>query len=256
MTIANNSRVSTRSDGLGDSGNIQIRLENGRLDIINSNIQTTASRASGGSIFVDSNSIFLREDGNILTNILSGSGAGGNITLQVRSFIIALDDSDILAFSSEGSGGNIRLQTPGFFGENFTLDSLAADPEGLDGNGRVDINATGAVSGVVAIPNISVIENSLTNLQDTIIDTAALTAGSCIARTDADQGRFVITGSGGLPMQPGGSSVSVYPTGSVQSLPSAEPQAIWQPGDPIVEPTGVFSLPDGRLVLLPECEAR
>ena len=256
MTIANNSRVSTRSDGLGDSGNIQIRLENGRLDIINSNIQTTASRASGGSIFVDSNSIFLREDGNILTNILSGSGAGGNITLQVRSFIIALDDSDILAFSSEGSGGNIRLQTPGFFGENFTLDSLAADPEGLDGNGRVDINATGAVSGVVTIPNISVIENSLTNLQDTIIDTAALTAGSCIARTDADQGRFVITGSGGLPMQPGGSSVSVYPTGSVQSLPSAEPQAIWQPGDPIVEPTGVFSLPDGRLVLLPECEAR
>ena len=254
MTMTNNSRVSTRSDGLGDSGNIQIRLENGRLDIINSNIQTTAARSSGGSIFVDSNSIFLREDGNILTNILSGDGSGGNITLRARSFIIALDDSDILAFSSEGSGGNIILQTPGFFGENFTLDSLTADPEGLDGNGRVDINATGAVSGVVTIPNISVIENSLASLQDTIVDTATLTAGSCIARTGEEQGRFVVTGSGGLPMQPGDSRVSVYPTGSVQSLPSAEPQAVWQPGDPIVEPTDVFSLPDGRLVLSRACD--
>ncbi|WP_323365693.1 two-partner secretion domain-containing protein [Leptothoe sp. PORK10 BA2] len=254
IAMINNSRVSTRSDGLGDSGNIQIRLENGRLDIINSNIQTTSARASGGSIFVDSNNIFLREDGNILTSILSGSGSGGNITLLARSFIIALDDSDILAFSSEGSGGNITLQTPGFFGENFTVDSLTADPEGLDGNDRVDINATGAVSGAVTIPNISVIENSLTNLQDTIVDTATLTAGSCIARTNADQGRFVVTGSGGLPVQPGASRISVYPTGSVQSLPNTEPQAVWQPGDPIVEPTGVFPLPNGRLVLAQSCD--
>ncbi|NJL55174.1 hypothetical protein HC928_08275 [bacterium] len=79
-------------------------------------------------------------------------------------------------------------------------------------------------------------------------------AGSCIARTDADQGRFVNTGSGGLPARPGDSVISTYPTGDVQALPNPEePQAIWQPGDPIVEPTSVFSLPDGRLLLAREC---
>jgi large exoprotein involved in heme utilization and adhesion len=118
------------------------------------------------------------------------------------SSIIALDDSDILAFADDGAGGNITLQTPAFFGQNFTPASLTADPATLDGNDRVDINATGAISGVVTIPDVSFIENSLNDLTDNIVVTDQLLAGSCIARAGDDQATFVNTGSGGLPVRP------------------------------------------------------
>ena len=61
-----------------------------------------------------------------------------------------------------------------------------------------------------------------------------------------DQGSFVVTG-------PGDSSVSRYATGQVQMV-EGEAEAVWHPGDPIAEPTGVFKRADGRLVLSQDCE--
>ncbi|NEQ34606.1 MAG: S-layer family protein, partial [Leptolyngbya sp. SIO4C5] len=166
---------------------------------------------------------------------------------------IAFDDSDILANARDGRGGNITFNVQGFFGENFTPASANADPDTLDGNDRVDVNATGAVNGVVAIPNVSFIENSLTRLPDSIVPTDQVLAGSCISRAGDEQGSFVVTGGGGLPVRPSDNLPSTYSTGDVQALPNTPQSAQWQPGDNIVEPTGVFELSDGRLVLSREC---
>ena len=192
-----------------------------------------------------------RNDSDIQTFVTSGQGGGGNITIT-GDFVIALEDSDILAFSADGQGGDIDLSRTTFFGQNANIASGQLSREellALDGNDRVDVNATGGVaSGQITLNDSSFIENSLTNLADVVIDTAALTAGSCIARTDESLGSFTVTGSGGLPQRPGDSAISAYPTGTVQTL--ATPTATHT----LLEPDGVYQLPDGRLVLSRACE--
>ncbi|MUG93723.1 hypothetical protein F7734_15365 [Scytonema sp. UIC 10036] len=84
------------------------------------------------------------------------------------------------------------------------------------------------------------------------IDTNALIANSCIARIASSEGTFTITGSGGLPYKPGDLSISSYPTGDVRVvIPTTSTS--WKKGDPIVEPTGVYRLGNGKLVMSREC---
>jgi large exoprotein involved in heme utilization and adhesion len=246
LELLNGGVLSTANRGFGDAGNIQLSLAN-QLFARDGTIATTASTGSGGQIAITASDLFLNGDSDIQSFVLSGSGGGGNITLT-GDLIIALDDSDILAFSADGVGGNIFLNTPAFFGEDFQpapqLTTLA-ELQALEGNDRVDVNATGAIaSGNITLPDVSFIENSLTELEDTAIDTASLTAGSCIARDQGTQGTFVVTGRDGLPPRPGDTVLSTYPLGTVQSTAET---AVMQ------EPAGIFQLPDGRLVLSREC---
>ena len=242
----------TSALGTGNAGNILIVAD--ELDVSNGLINTFSSQTSGGEITIIADQIRLTGNSDLSTQVVAGVGRGGDITITARNFIIALDDSDIIASSAEGQGGDITLQTRGFFGENFTLTSLDADPDTLYGNDRVDINATGTVNGVVSIPDISFIENSQISLPDTITAPERLLAGSCIARGEDDQGSFVVTGGGNLPARPGGDMASTYSTGDIQSLSESEPQALWRSDEPMLEPTGVFELADGQLVLSQECK--
>ncbi|WP_169614780.1 hypothetical protein [Nodosilinea sp. P-1105] len=246
LDVLGGAKLSTENLGSGDAGNIVLVLQ-GQLLANDGTIGTNAQFGSGGQIVASARNIILRGDSDIQSFVLRGSGGGGNIVLRAN-LIIALGDSDILAFSVDGTGGNIFLDTPAFFGENFqpapqltSLEELLA----LDGNGRVDVNATGAIaSGTITIPDVSFIENSLATLETTTLDTAALTAGSCIARSDESLGDFVVTGGDGLPQGPGDLPISAYPTGTVQTVDNTTA---------LQEPDGVYHLPDGRLVLSHRC---
>ncbi|MEA5449381.1 filamentous hemagglutinin N-terminal domain-containing protein [Leptolyngbya sp. CCNP1308] len=249
LTLIDGAEITSRSEGTGNAGNITFNIVPGTIRITDSVIQASATQASGGAITINADNIQLFGDADIRTEVTNGSGGGGSITIAAN-FLIALDDSDILAFSADGQGGNIDLSRTTFFGQNANVASGRLSREellALDGNNRVDINATGGVeSGQISIGDASFIENSLTSLEDTIIDTTSLTAGSCIARTDESLGSFTATGSGGLPQRPGDNNISVYPTGTVRT--AAEPTAALQ------EPDGVYRLPDGRLVLSRSCD--
>jgi large exoprotein involved in heme utilization and adhesion len=253
LEIRNGAELSTASGGIGDAGNIELNIQD-QIIASDGKIATFSFLNAGGQIDITADNILLEGNSDIETFVLSGEGGGGNVTITA-DFIIALDDSDILAFAADGAGGNITLQTPAFFGQNFTLASLTADPTTLEDNGRVDINATGAVTGLVTLPNISFVENSLNDLTDNIVVTSQILSGSCIARADDDQGSFVVTGGGGLPTRPSDNVISTFATGEVQA-PANTSEAVWSPGEPIVEPTGVFELASGRLVLSRECESR
>jgi large exoprotein involved in heme utilization and adhesion len=156
-------------------------------------------------------------------------------------FIIAIpaENSDIAADAFEGAGGNVNITARGIFG-------IAPRPQRTP---LSDITASSqlGVSGVVTLNTLdtSFVEG-LSSLADTIVDTATLTAGSCIARTDESLGAFTVTGSGGLPRRPGDSGISSYPTDTVHT--GAASTALLQ------EPDGVYQLPDGRLVLSRTCE--
>jgi filamentous hemagglutinin family protein len=252
LKVSNGGILSTASGGIGNAGNLLLNVQ-AQVVATDGTFTTSSASNSGGQIRIQASEILLIGNSDIQTFVNSGRDDGGNITVTT-DLLIALNDSDILAFADDGAGGNITLQTPAFFGQNFTPASLTADPATLDGNDRVDINATGAISGVVTIPDVSFIENSLNDLTDNIVVTDQLLAGSCIARAGDDQATFVNTGSGGLPVRPDDIVISNYATGDVQPLDSSEPEAAWQPGDPIVEPTGAFPLADGRLVLSRECD--
>jgi filamentous hemagglutinin family protein len=248
LFLTDGARISAESEGSGLAGNINFILEN--LEVFDSTIETNATQSQGGDINVNVTSnaptgkLTLRGDGDITTDSF---GNGGNITLN--SLVIAFDDSDILARSTDARGGDITLGP--FFSDTIPIGSESPTQD----NDRVDISADGRLaSGVITTPDVTFVENNLNDLTANIIVTDQLLAGSCIARADNDQGSFVITGSGGLPAQPGDLVMSTYATGEVQPLDSSEPQAVWQPGDPMVEPTGAYPLADGRLVLSRECD--
>ncbi len=259
LVVNNGAQVTASSTGSGDAGNIDINVR-GTLQANNGSISTAAAQAAGGAIDISAKNIRLLGNSDITTNVFSGVGGGGDITLKADS-IVAFDDSDILAFSVDGSGGNINLNTPGFFGLRSNTSDI--DPALLNNNGRVDINARGKLAtGAIALPELNSLQNSLTELPENLIDTNNLIANSCITRRQ-QQGSFIITGAGGLPSRPGDAVISPYPTGTVRNIPnttasnfspsSSNDTRSWQPGDPIVEPQGVYKLANGELVLSREC---
>jgi filamentous hemagglutinin family protein len=286
LSILDGAELEASSFGRGVAGDILIRIHDA-FQAKDGTIASTSTRSSGGNINVTARTIRLRGDSDVTTNIFSGTGSGGNITLTAES-IIALDDSDILAFAQNGRGGNIILNTPAFFGQNYYPAPPDTDPRTLDGNNRVDINASGRVSGIVILPDLSFLQNSLTEFPQTLINTSNLLANSCIVRNQQQNGSFFITGSGGLPEHPGNASISAFPTGEVRSVQAsgvgrledsgagehgdAETQNSiqnsstphtsrltpsetrpWKIGDPIAEPQGVYQLPNGELVMSRDC---
>jgi filamentous hemagglutinin family protein len=250
LTLNNQSQISSLSQGQGNAGNILINSA-GNVALTNSDISTSAEQASGGAITITASNLRLNGDSNLRTNVASGAGGGGDITLTAGS-ILAFGDSDILAFARDGKGGNITINTPIFFAEGFQ--PIPQDPNSLNGNNRVDINASGAVSGIITLPDLSFIPNSLIDLPENLIDTDNLIANSCVVPNRQKAGTFVITGSGGLPLRPGDASMSSYSTGTVRAVPDKPASSrSWQPGNPIIEPQGLYRLSNGQLVLSREC---
>jgi large exoprotein involved in heme utilization and adhesion len=258
LTVSDRALITSRSTGMGRAGNIVVTVR-GTLQANNGTLGTSATKSAGGAITVKAGDIRLFGDSNITTSVFDGTGGGGNIYLEADS-ILAFDRTDILAFADGGKGGDITLDTPAFFGESYRRAPRNTDPRTLDRNNRVDVNATGATDGVITTPDTSSIENSLTELPDDRIDIDSLLATSCIARRDRPtRGSFTVTGTGGLPQSPGDAQTSSFPTVDVETLPSdgtpstIDPNRSWQKGDPIVEPQGVYRLPNGQLVLSREC---
>ncbi|MBE9170393.1 S-layer family protein, partial [Pleurocapsales cyanobacterium LEGE 06147] len=253
INLTNGGQISVQSLGTGKAGDITINANGGKYSANNGQI-LAAAQTGGGNINVSARNILLRNNSDIKTNSIAGNG--GNIFLTADS-IIALEDSDILAFAPFGRGGNIQFTSSAFLSDPLYRPSAsttnAATLEALDGNNRVDVNASGTVSGTITgVPDVSFLQNSLTELPQNAIDTNALIANSCIARSPRQEGTFTITGSGGLPYRPGDASISPYPTGTVRRV-TPSTLTLWQKGDPIVEPTGVYRLENGRLVMSREC---
>ena len=206
------------------------------------------------------------ENGSLISATAGTAGAGGdggNINIAAPDgFVFAFpgENSDILANAFEGAGGNIDITAIGVFG--FTEQSEFSFNE-LRSNRSNDISATSEFgqAGTVNI-NALVIDPSqgLDELETDIVNPDDLISNSCLAANSQIEGRFIITGSGGLPHTPEDVTISAYATGDVQALPMTAAEAVgeattegWQPGDPIVEPDRVARLADGRIAFRQGC---
>jgi len=252
LIISNQAQLFAGSFGEGNAGEMQLDISN-RIQMNNGRIATNSDRTSGGEIMISAADIRLEEDSDIETLVQIGLGTGGNILINADS-LIAFEDSDILAFAAEGRGGNITLNTPAFFGEEFQQTSQRLSREellSLDGNNRVDINATGAItSGTISLPDVSFVENNLTELTDTLINPEVAVASSCITNHNSVTGTLVFTGGDRLPQSPNTSLPNAYTTDDVQPISTETAMAAM----PISEPQAIYHLPDGRLLMNRPCQ--
>ncbi len=242
LQLSDQGFISATSNGGGAAGNIAINLRD-RAILNNAEIRTSSDRTSGGNIDFSASTIVLRNDANIKAGILSGSGSGGNITLTAPSGIVLLEDSDILAFAPEGQGGNITLNTQALLTRTDIRSAPTSNLLTLDTNGFVDINATGATSGIITLPSLNPLQNNRPELPQGFLDTDNALSRSCLAR-NPNTGKFYITGAGGIPPQPGDPTLSNYSTLPVTSDPPTQ----------ILEADGLYQLDNGKFVFGKICQ--
>lgn len=225
------------------AGEIELKTRDLTLDD-GGEILVSAPSGNGGNLKLNiENSLLMFRESKISAEAGNESqiGNGGNIDIAAR-FIIAIpkENSDISANAFQGRGGRVTISTQGgILGlksrpRSTSLSDITASSE-VGISGTVTLNA----------PDTNNLQNSLAQLPQSAIDTNTLLANSCIAR-NRQNGSFYITGTGGLPTNPG--ETSTYSTGTVR------PVTAWKPGDAIVEPQGVYSLPNGQLIMSRECD--
>ncbi len=253
--IGPNSGLFVSSSGSGDTGNIEVNSPQITLDN-QGKLNANSASGNGGNINLTSDLLLMRRGAQISTNAGTAKkgGDGGNIDINSK-FIVALpqENSDITANAFSGTGGNVNILSQGIFG---------IEPRQQQNDATSDITASSdlGVPGVLNLtdPDDSNIRNNLDDLPENQIDTDALIANSCISRsTKRQENSFKITGSGGLRNSPGDGFISEYSTGDVRNVESnIQPNSrAWKKGDRIIEPTGVYKLSDGKILLSRGCSS-
>jgi large exoprotein involved in heme utilization and adhesion len=242
----------------GAAGNLEVRADSIKLDNSGS-LRAETAAGDRGSIKLLTRDLQLRHGSAINTNA-SGAATGGNITINTDT-LVALEDSDITANAVQGQGGNIQITAQGVF---LSRESICVDSDIAACNSEITASSQRGINGTVEIrtPDIG-IGSSVTQLEANFVAPEQVIAGSCLARRNAEQGSFTVTGTGGLPRNPYDSIQGEYKVSDVQGLPevaqqptaspSPKPQASianpWKQGDPIQEAQGMTVTENGRIIV-------
>ena len=244
LTIANRAEVSVSSEGRGIAGNINIFGDFVLLDTAGK-IVAVSPASNGGDLMLNLNNLLtLRQGAAISTSAGTeeAGGDGGNINITVP-FIVAIleENSDITANAFSGEGGGVNIEATDIFG-------IVAQPS-LTALSDITASSELGISGIVAInaSDTGVVENSLTELSDTLLNPEALVANSCIAQRDGASGNFILSGDR-LPQTPNESTSTAYPAGTVRPIPTTPKTAS------ITEPQAIYQLADGRLLMSLDCQ--
>lgn len=193
ITLSGNSTISAKSERegdasrekLGNAGDITLAA-GGTIQIENSMITTHALNADGGNIDIKTPNLLYLYRSAITTSVQGGAGNGGNIFID-PTFVV-LNGSDIIANAYGGNGGNI----------NIVSDYFLSSPDS-----KVEASSQLGVSGTVNItaPEVD-ISGGLTILPSTYLDLTSLLRDRCAAFADEKASSLVVTGQGGMPMEP------------------------------------------------------
>jgi filamentous hemagglutinin family protein len=179
------------------AGNLTLNVDRLLLDR-QARLAAEPATGTGGNIFVNGRQVEMRR-GSLLTTNASGDATGGSIFITTDS-LVALENSDITANAIAGRGGRVVIAARAIFGTEFR-DALT--PES-------DITATSELgaefSGTVEIGTPEVDPSSgLLTLPATPADPSNQIQVGCAA---AEGNSFVAVGRGGLPEDPADPAVS------------------------------------------------
>lgn len=274
------SSTSTASTAQG-AGDINITAETIRLQNRGAIAAETASGNGGNIRLQNPELLVLRRESQISTTAGTAgtAGRGGNIEINQAGIVVAgpLENSDIKANAFLGQGGRVTLTAQSVLGlterslEDLqrllgTRNPLLLDPVNLLSSDITAISQTSPeLSGQISLDTPEVDPSrGLAALPANVVDPTNQIAQGCASGTTATaraQNQFIVTGRGGLPLNPGeplsGQALLVnwarLPSISVHNLhsdavdldahnPSAQ--------GPIVEAQGWAIAPDGTLSLI------
>jgi filamentous hemagglutinin family protein len=248
LNITNGAQLSASSNGQGAAGNLDVTTRQLRLDNQGS-IQAQTASGQGGNIRLQVQDQLLLRRGSFISTTAGtaqAGGDGGNITLNSK-FIVAIpkENNDISANAFTGSGGKVNITAKGILGIQFSSRSTPLS----------DITASSdfGISGTVTLntPDVDP-SRGTTPLPTGLIDTNALISSSCLARRDR-QGRFIITGTGGLATQPDDLANAAFPT--YELVADAPKTTNTLPSAPlIVEADRAVRLSNGNIVFGRSCQ--
>ncbi len=215
IIVQDDSQIAMSSVGSGSAGNLKVIAYSIELD---NQASLSADTTGGqGNINLRSRDFLLLRRGSSITTNATGNATGGNITIDTYNLVaVPKENSDISANAENSFGGQVIVNASGIFGTQFRLqptplsDITASSARGSEFNGVVQLNT----------PDVNP-SQGLTALPTNIIDTSQLIANSCIARTKRPEGKFIITGNGGLPVMPDDPSIAPYQTFQIPTVQSA-----------------------------------
>jgi filamentous hemagglutinin family protein len=189
LAVTDGAEVSVRHQGTGNAGRLRINADTIALE----GGQITASTVSGrgGDLRINADQTLWLDRQSTISAEAGGQGNGGNIRLSAP-FTYAFHDSDIIANADRGNGGRINIASDGIFGTQYR-DQLTSDS---------DITATSnvGVSGTVKIDSLNLdTDSSFLALPGDVMDSSQEISQACAADQD---NQFIITGQGGVPMNP------------------------------------------------------
>ncbi|BAU10657.1 unknown protein [Leptolyngbya sp. NIES-3755] len=189
LRINDQASVSVLNRGVGNAGTLSINAEQIFVDR-GGGISAFTRAGNGGNIAIQSQLVKLQNEALIATAAM-GQGDGGNLTLNVP-VMIGLGNSDIVASAIDGRGGNINITTQAILGLNYRTQ--------LTSESDITASSQFGVNGTVQINTPDINPNSgLIQLPISVINPNQRLANGCAATGES---RFVMTGRGGLPMNP------------------------------------------------------
>ncbi|MBD2325849.1 S-layer family protein [Alkalinema sp. FACHB-956] len=193
LRITDGATVTVRNEGNGKAGSLEVNAGEIWLNHQGNLIATTLT-GKGGDIVLKTHTLVLRQ-GSVIAATAGGGGDGGNVTIQAP-IMVGLDNSDIIANAFKGRGGNITIATQGIIGLEFrdTLVPRTDLTNDITASSQFNVNGTVQINNIGVDPNAGLVE-----LPATLTDASQTIAAGCPTNASS---RFVITGRGGVPVNP------------------------------------------------------
>ncbi len=211
VSLIGPAEVSVASRGIGDSGDITVTAAES-IDLRNRPlIAASADQSNGGNITLAAGTSITLGDSQITAQAAAN---GGEITLNAPIHI-RLADSVVTA-EAGGDGGNITIDPQAVILDNSRIVANAINGDGGDitivadaflvsSDSHISASSQFGVSGSIQINSPDTdLAGSLARLSASLASTSTHLSRHCATMFSGRVSSFILTGQGGIPIQPGG----------------------------------------------------
>ncbi len=213
LSVTNGAEINVSSVGTGNAGDLQVATRSIKLDN-QGKLLANSVVGSGGNITLSVRHLLVLQRNSEISTV-SGTeqtgGDGGNFTLNMPDgFIVATpnQNSDIITNAFSGRGGKITIKALGVFGmvvryrEELVRLLETNDPSRLDARELPTNDITLYSQTGSSFEGTTKLQFTRVELPANLVDTSQLLDTSCNPRSKQQASSFIITGRGGLPLNP------------------------------------------------------